>query len=261
MVYNYHTHTHRCGHADGVEEDYIKTAIAGGIKYMGFSDHIPLKFKDGTESAYRVPTSEGKEYCDVIKAFREKYKGKIDIMVGFEAEYYPELFDEMLQSAIEYGAEYLILGQHFLAPENTGVSANVIMTEDVGALKKYVSYVISAMDKNVFSYIAHPDFFNFGGDVGIYQEEMRKLCIAARERNVPLEMNFLGIRDNRHYPNPYFWQVAGEEKSPVIFGLDAHTAESAFDGDSLVKAKEMVEKYDLNYVGAPKLLPIKHLKK
>ena len=36
---NFHTHTSRCGHAIGLDEDYVKTAIKAGIKVLGFSDH------------------------------------------------------------------------------------------------------------------------------------------------------------------------------------------------------------------------------
>ena len=42
MFANYHTYTARCGHASGREEEYILRAIEGGIKILGFSDHIPL---------------------------------------------------------------------------------------------------------------------------------------------------------------------------------------------------------------------------
>ncbi|MBQ7793091.1 MAG: hypothetical protein IJ366_01090 [Clostridia bacterium] len=45
---------------------------------------------------------------------KEKYKDEIDIKIGFEIEYYPDEFNNMLKNAIDLGAEYLILGQHFL---------------------------------------------------------------------------------------------------------------------------------------------------
>ena len=85
---------------------------------------------------------------------------------------------------------------------------------------------------------------------------MRKICVASRECNVPLEINFLGIRDGRNYPDPVFWQMVGEEKSPVTFGFDAHEVEAAYDGESIKKAKEMVEKFNLNYIGRPTLILI-----
>ena len=114
--------------------------------------------------------------------------------------------------------------------------------------------------KNVFTYVAHPDIFNFIGDVSLYQEKIRKLCVASRETGVPLELNFLGIRDKRNYPNPDFWKVAGEEKSPVTFGFDSHDVFNAYDGESLKIAKEMVIKYNLNYIGKPKLISIQNNK-
>lgn len=259
MEYNYHTHTHRCSHASGTEEEYVKRAVENGIKYMGFSDHVPLRLSDGTESGYRVPVSDAKEYCREIKALAEKYKDKIDIKVGFEMEYYPEYFDKTIESVVEYGAEYLILGQHYTAPENIVVNQTISETDSVEDLCKYTSLVVSAMKTGVYTYVAHPDIFNFTGDVSLYKDEMRKICVASRELNVPLEINFLGIRDNRIYPKDLFWQIAGEEKSPVVFGFDAHDALNAFDGDSLKKAKALVEKYGLNYIGKPDLaLPEKN---
>ena len=36
---NWHTHTSRCGHAVGTDEEYVQAAIQGGLKTLGFSDH------------------------------------------------------------------------------------------------------------------------------------------------------------------------------------------------------------------------------
>lgn len=38
---NYHTHTTRCFHAIGKDEEYVKAAIQANIKELGFSDHTP----------------------------------------------------------------------------------------------------------------------------------------------------------------------------------------------------------------------------
>ena len=86
---------------------------------------------------------------------------------------------------------------------------------------------------------------------------MQKICLASKEYNIPIEINFLGIRDKRIYPNEWLWEVASKIQCPVTFGFDAHDVHSAFDGESLVKAKGLVKKYNLNYIGKPKLLPLK----
>lgn len=44
MIANYHTHTPRCNHAVGSEEEYVQQALKAGIKILGFSDHTPYLF-------------------------------------------------------------------------------------------------------------------------------------------------------------------------------------------------------------------------
>lgn len=256
MLYNYHTHTYRCGHATGSEEEYVKKGIENGVKNIGFSEHMPLRFSDGSESSFRLPVCDAEDYTKTIKTLGEKYKDKVNIKVGFEMEYYPECFEKMLNDAVSYGAEYLILGQHYLCPENTNPAHTSMATDSLDVLEKYVDLIISAMRKNVYTYVAHPDVLNFTGDVKVYQETMRKICVESRNKNIPLEINFMGIRNDRNYPNDAFWQIVGEEKSPVTFGFDAHDVESAFDKESICKAYKMVKKFDLNYIGAPDLISI-----
>ena len=41
-MYNYHTHTSRCGHAIGEDEEYVIEAINASYKGIGFSDHVML---------------------------------------------------------------------------------------------------------------------------------------------------------------------------------------------------------------------------
>lgn len=258
--YNYHTHTFRCRHASGTPEEYIKQAIQNGVKRMGFSEHIPVIFPGGIESGFRVPMAEIADYFAELSHLKEKYKTKIDIKIGFEMEYYPTYFKTMLNTAVEAGAEYLILGQHFVSDEHPGGIPSGWPTERAEDLKEYVHCVIQGIESGVFTYVAHPEVLNFVGDHEIYDTQMRKLCVSAKKHNVPLEINFLGIRENRRYPNETFWQIAGEENSPVTFGFDAHDVKSAFDGQSLVKAKELVEKYKLNYIGEPALVRLQNNK-
>ena len=72
--------------------------------------------------------------------------------------------------------------------------------------------------------------------------------MVAKKLGIPLEINLLGVHDSRHYPNEVFWQIAGNIGCKVIFGFDAHTAERAYDAESIEKAKVLVEKYNLKLV-------------
>lgn len=257
MNYNFHTHTPRSHHATGTPEEYVLRAIEGGILYMGFSDHFPYRFPDGREAKFRVPVDEVGDYFAEIMALREKYKDKIDIKIGFEMEYYPELFDEMLALAKGYGAEYLICGEHFNHPEYPNPRSNYAYPADNESLCEYVQNICAAIKSHVFTYIAHPDIINFVTDDAFYEKEMRKICEASLADGVPLEINFLGIRESRLYPRELFWKIAGEVGSPVTCGFDAHDVNAACDTESARIAQELIKKYNLNYIGMPKIISIR----
>ncbi len=257
MIANYHTHTFRCHHADGTEREYIERAIEGGIRIMGFSDHIAFRFPDGYESDYRVHTSEVEDYFKTLRSLRDEYKNEIEIHIGWEMEYYPLYFDKMLENAVSWGSEYLILGQHFIGNEHPHGKYIGEGINGEKELAEYVDCVLEAIKTNKFTYICHPDVVLYTGDKAVYERENRRLCKAAAKADIPLEINFLGIRDHRHYPNDDFWRIAGEEGCTAVFGFDAHRAEAAFDGGSLSEAGRIVEKYGLKLAGTVSLKPLK----
>lgn len=255
MDYNFHAHTYLCNHASGTPEEYVLKAIEGGLKYYGFSDHAPFKFPDGRESSFRVPTDKVSEYKETVFELREKYNDKIKIFYGFEMEYYPLFFEDMLKTVKDAGAEYLILGQHFLNNEIKMSDAPIGAFRELSSEEEIVHFtdcVVSAIKSGVFTYVAHPDTIDFD-DFTVYKREAERICLASKEFDVPLEINFQGIREKRPYPKEKFWQIAGEIGCPVTFGFDSHQTNAACDLESLPEAMELVEKFNLNYIGMPKL--------
>ena len=69
MKYNYHTHTSRCFHAVGTDEEYVVEAINAGFDEIGFSDHSPWNFK-GFVSGMRMHENELGNYCESVKWLR-----------------------------------------------------------------------------------------------------------------------------------------------------------------------------------------------
>ncbi len=254
MKVNLHTHTFRCHHATGTPEEYIKRAIENGIKVLGFSEHAPCP---SLESGYRLPSGEVKDYFGELRALKEKYKNEIEIHIGFEMEYYPERFDEMYNIAVENGADYLILGQHFTKNEKPDGVYVGMKPKPKEVLKEYVDAVIEGIKIGVFTYICHPDVVVYTEDDEIYKSEMTRLCIAAKDYDIPLEINFYGIRDNRFYPYDMFWEIAGKTGCKVVFGFDSHDTASAYDGESIPAAMELVKKYNLNLIENPKIVELK----
>ena len=245
MYANYHTHTTRCSHATGADEDYIKAAIESGFKILGFSDHAPCLFPDGSQSWYHVQISDLEDYMTSIRALREQYGEQIQIHLGFEMEYYPLCFRDSFARLKAAGAEYLILGQHAIENEVPGGRFSTRGYSAPADLKTYVREVCEGLQTGVYSYLAHPEVFKFLGEKEQYLELMRPICVTARETGTPLEINLLGIRDHRDYPIEEFWAMAAEEHCQVVLGSDAHSPDCVYDGYSIPIAMEWVKKYDL----------------
>ena len=236
MRNNYHTHTFRCYHATGTEWQYVESAWRRGIETLGFSDHAPLPFPDGHQSTCRMKISLFPDYIETLLDLRERYRGRVDILIGLEAEYYPAVFPDFLELIRPYPIDYLILGQHFLGNE-TGMPYVGEPTEAEGRLSDYVDQVIEGMKTGVFSYLAHPDVAHFTGEADIYRKHMTRLCVAAKELGLPLEYNLLGLYEHRYYPTPAFWEIAKEVGNTVILGVDAHSPAQMAEPATVAQAK------------------------
>ncbi len=247
LTANYHTHTYRCNHATGEDREYAEQAVKAGLKILGFSDHSPMIFPSGHTSGFRVPADKALDYFQSIRALRDEFKNELEIHVGVEVEYYPDMFDDYLDYIGSFGCEYLICGQHFIFDEEKGQSS-FKQTDDESVLAAYFDNLILACQSGKFLYIAHPDLINFVGSEEIYAHHARRFLKEAAKCSVPLEINRLGLEDERHYPRDSFWQCCAEEGNPVIIGLDAHSPGPVGDLPMHRRCIEYAEKFGLNLV-------------
>ncbi len=249
MFFNYHTHTFRCKHATGSEREYIENAIKSGIKTLGFSDHIPVDFSNGFVSGCRMTFNEAAGYFDTVRKLAEEYKDKIKILCGFESEYSPSLHKEQMKKIEKYSPDYMILGQHYIGEEWEGRTSASQKTDE--GLYEYVEQTLTAMNTGDFLYLAHPDIIGYRfSDIAI-EKAYTRLCEGARDMNIPLEINFLGIRGGRHYPSIRFFEIAKKVGNKVIFGIDAHSPEDFLHQSAEKKAEEMVENIGLDLITEP----------
>ena len=132
----------------------------------------------------------------------------------------------------------LILGQHALGNEENDHYCSRL-TDDREILTRYVDQVSEGIRTGKFFYIAHPDILNFVGDDAFYTQEMTRLCRTAKENDIPLEINVLGIREKRNYPNAAFWRIAADVGCQVVLGADAHTPSHVFSKKGIDKARAL----------------------
>jgi len=247
MIANYHTHTPRCRHAVGSEEEYVRCALDSGMKILGFSDHTPYPFPEGYYSTMRMFPEQLESYIKAVNGLKTQYADQIQIHLGLEVEYYPAYFPELMRRLRDTDIEYMLLGQHWIGNEqNEPYSGSP--TDDESCLRRYCAQVRDAMQTGLFTYLAHPDLIKYTGDDRIYTSHMRALCQEANSCGIPLEINLLGVQAARHYPRPRFWEIAAEEGCQVILGCDAHAPEALQDTQSEEKALQIVKQLHLNLV-------------
>jgi histidinol-phosphatase (PHP family) len=195
-------------------------------------------------------------YVETVLKLREEYKGKIEIPLGLELEYYPKFLPQLLPVLRDMPLDYLILGQHFIENEIERRYSGVT-TDDESYLETYVNQTCEAMRTGLFTYFAHPDLVNYNGDEKIFNKHYGRLIGCAVDCKVPLEINLLGVRVNRFYPHEAFFRLCGEIGAEVCIGCDAHSADVACDTPSFLKAMEMADRWNLRVNHNPTLREVK----
>ena len=257
MTANYHTHTPRCNHAEGAERDYIERALEAKFRELGFSDHSPYLFDvPGYYSRFRMKPEQLEDYANTLLALREEYRDRIRLFIGLEMEYYPRLFSRTLDFLRQYPLDYLILGQHAIYNETEGIFSPR-PTDDEKLLDQYRGQTLEALETGLFSYFAHPDLFCFTGDPKAYERHVRTICRRARELGIPLEFNLLGFQEEKHYPDPRFWRVAGEEGCSVVLGSDAHEPAAVWNPALIARAEALLSGFGITPVETVSLRPIR----
>ncbi len=247
MTANYHTHTYRCGHASMENERaYVEAAIEAGYRELGFADHSPMPLPHGVDESectrsvnIRMRMEETEDYISKLLALREEYKSYIKLHIGFEVEYFSEVFDEAIDFLGQFPTDYIILGQHFESPRGKLYFGEETRSEKT--LKLYADLVCEGLKTGKFTYLAHPDLCNFHGSFEAYEREMKRIIECAKECDIPLEMNLLGLNACRHYPNQSFWTMAGDISSKVILGSDAHETRGMKPERALYYAEKMIK--------------------
>lgn len=230
LRHNYHTHTFRCGHAIGEDEEYVLEAIGAGFNTLGFSDHVML---DGISQVnVRGDFEQTEGYFQSINELKDKYKERIKIYLGFEAEPFPTYFPYYKELLETKKIDYLILGNH-CSLEDGKIKYFFSRSTTKENLIEYKDTLIKGMETGLFIYVAHPDYFM--GGYPTFDKTCKKIteeiCDASLRLDIPLEFNFAAIRrgkvslagEERYlYPHLEFWKIAKKKGCKVILGLDAH---------------------------------------
>lgn len=232
---NFHTHTFRCKHAEKDAADYARRAAALGMNRLGMSDHAysPGEVNHPTHMDLDV-------IADYVRACREA-DGicGVRVLCGAECDYAPEDLSFFREYYLgEMGMDYLVGSVHGL--KNHPEVLNPFSTQPFGTeqLLLYAQLYVGIIESGLFTFGAHPDLF--GRPLDTAENHMgwtpeaascaRDIIEAAREHNLPLEINTSGYARTRErglaapiYPRREFWEMAAEAGIRVLINTDAHS--------------------------------------
>jgi histidinol-phosphatase (PHP family) len=249
--FNYHTHTYRCKHAVGTDQEYVLAAINAGLTTLGFSDHCPypdFKMHD------RMDYDEFDGYLKSLNSLKIKYKDQIDIKIGLECEYFEDFLEYYKFLATK--VDYLILGQHYSAIDGIDYW-NKCTDEDMDS---YTDAVIKGLNTGLFKYYAHPDYVLISRDTYNLklQKAFEKIFKVAKENDVIVEINLKGKRLGKKvingkeqyiYPFREVFEIVSNYNCKCAYGQDTHNP--AFFKDfyqDIDEVKNILKGIDLNIV-------------
>lgn len=229
---NVHTHTN---FSDGknTPEEMLLAAIDKGFVSYGFSDHSHTD----CDLSYCMQTKSYPKYFAEINRLKEKYKGKIDVLLGMELDYYSEVDRKKL--------DYIISSVHYMI-ENGKVFAidhakdiqedcieNVFGADKNAFAEKYYEYVKQNVKKNKPDIVGHFDVITKYGVIDEDDKEYQKIALDAIDEvlkycNV-IEMNTGAIFrkcKTTPYPAPFILKRILEKGGKVMINGDSHQTEA-----------------------------------
>lgn len=236
---NCHTHTSYCDGKNSAEEMVI-SAIEKGFDCIGFSGHSPMYFQNNWAMSFE----NYKKYIHDIKSLKEKYKDKIDIMLGLEIDtefsgvdlsefdYIICSFHQFLKNGKDYPVDY--------SPE-----VSVQMVNDVfdgswtEMYKEYYRLLSEFVVKMKPQVVGHIDLITkFNEKNALFDEtdpEYRQSVIMAIDKildsdnDVLFEVNtgaMYRVGNTTPYPAGFIMEYLREKNAKLTVTSDSHTTES-----------------------------------
>jgi histidinol-phosphatase (PHP family) len=228
-----HVHTTRCGHATGSDGELVEAAITRGLAAIAFSDHGPFYWLPREQGNPRLAMAidELPHYVEDMLALKERYRGRIEVLVGIEADYIAgqeEKLERLLAAHpfdVVLGSIHLIDGWHMDAP-STIARLNQGQAEVNRIWARYAELLISAAGSGLFDVLAHLDLpKKFGHRAsrpfgGLQDDVVSAVAVSS----CAVELSSAGRRRpvGEDFPAPDVLRELASAGVPFVLSSDAH---------------------------------------
>lgn len=233
MKFDLHTHHYRCGHAAGAIDDYIRAAIEAGFAAIGISDHSPYfaHEEDHYQPGIAMAKSEFAAYIAEVLRLKEKYRDRIEVLLGVESDFFPEEIALYRSTYEPFPFDYIIGSVH----QTRGVSIfnrnrwkNKPEAEQTADKKDYYELIRQSADTGLFQVLGHIDamkgYYPPFADIAGAEAEIDAALRAVADNDIALEINTSGKTKDcgGWYPSDALLERALHFGADVTFGSDAH---------------------------------------
>ncbi|MBU8908840.1 histidinol-phosphatase [Desertibacillus haloalkaliphilus] len=242
-VFDLHTHHERCGHAKGTIEDYITAAISNGLDVIGIADHSPYfhSKEDHPSPGVTMAKSQFNDYVNEVLTFKEKYRDKIDVLLGIECDYFPAHMESYRQAVRNIPFDYIIGSVHFvddISIFKKGRWEGLTKEQKIKTKESYYSLIEQSARSGMFQVLGHIDamkgFYPQFSEIETDVIDQTLQVIADHE--LVIEVNTSGkTKDSGGwYPSDEILERALFHNVSVTFGSDAHVPERVGDEFNIV---------------------------
>jgi histidinol-phosphatase (PHP family) len=242
---DYHLHGNFCGHARGELEEYVTAALEKGFREIGFSAHLPKVIDP--DPYHAMLEDDLPRYVDLVHSLQERYRGRIVIRLGIEADYFEGHEEKTKRLLDAYPFDYVFGSVHFLDDWHftSRVGLPRYETEDPATVfPRYFELLGRMIETGLFDIAAHADaikrerFRPSNSLDGEYREIARLLGAGG----MAIEVSTAGLRRGAGsiYPSEELLRICIEAGVPVTLGSDAHSPEDV--GKDYVRAFETLNR-------------------
>ncbi|RXT06444.1 histidinol-phosphatase [Ammoniphilus sp. CFH 90114] len=238
LKFDLHTHHDRCGHARGTIRDYIEAGLKKGLNVIGISDHTPY-FTSEEEQPYphiAMGKSQFPEYVKEVLRLKDEYRGKIDVLLGVESDFFPEHVEVYKLYYDRYPFDYIIGSVHHVEGINIFKKERwegLTEQDKVRTKEAYFNLIEHSARSGMYQILGHIDAMKgyYPAFSSIQTAAVEQTLKVIGENEMAIEINTSGKTKDvgGWYPADDILEMALRYGVKVTFGSDAHDPERVGD--------------------------------
>lgn len=251
----YHAHTAWCD-GKNTGEEMIEAALAAGMSDLGFSAHAAWPFS----TEWHLPAKDYPSYVAEIRSLKERYRGSLRILCGFEADYLPGMTAPDHGLYARFAPDYLIGSIHYVgAADRSHAAVNREVAAEPWSVDGPAETVASTLERSFggdgkravteywrlmkemvtncrFDIVGHADLPRkrngelkfFDETAPWYRRELEETADAIARSGKVVEINTGAIPRKAMddvYPSAEFLSLLARRDVPITVNSDAHSVQ------------------------------------